>query len=339
MRKGRNRCLGTMVAALIVVTATSCTAPGGSAALLIPSAPGSPPPPVLASGLVAKVTGPDGLSLEVFDARSGRRLRTIALPDDARSAPMLSRAQFSLDWSWLVWIRRDDSLAIAKLRGDAYVQTAVVDARQLGARPGVYVKRAQFLPATGQLVVVFTGDSYRQPPAAVVDPRHPLSGIGHMSTDLGEVDGYGDRTELSVVPVRDEPALRAHINASKRELVEATVVDTGTTTHNGRVYAIAYGCDGPALDTTHIACAGIARTGAVVILARDGDAATLRQLVAPGGPAVTAIVPSPDRDRLLVERKDGWFVVPVDGSADPASAFQAFQVGPDDKVSVLAWIP
>jgi hypothetical protein len=274
-------------------------------------------------------------------------MRSIALPTDKASA-----TQFSPDWSLLAWLTPNSAwegsnskLAVAELRGDAYVQTAVVDAARLGLDTKGQLTKTQFLAATGQLVVGYeipgAGDGFYGG-ALVVDPHHPDAKPARISTDLTlGVDRYGDPIpppEDQGYIVDQQRALRVRIVATTREFISADVLDPPHNLPGGGAGAkLAYECSGPALDLSHIACRGDARVGALALLIR-GASPTLRQLIAAGGPPIQTVLPSPDRSQLLVERANGWIVVRTDGSGRPQPVFDTLQTDRSEEVSVIAWI-
>lgn len=346
MTRWRCRYLRAITVVAALTSTAACTGPGRIDITPSPSVLAFPPPPVLSSGIVAVVTGPSGASLRLFDARSGRQMRSIALPTDK-----VSVAQFSPDWSWLVWLTPNTAWAgsnskfvVAELRGDAYVQTAVVDATGFGLGTTGQLTSTQFVAATGQLLVGYhvalSGEGYGGG-SLVVDPRHPEAKPARIPTDLARgADRYGDPipSQENAGFIAGQPTLRVRIVATKRELISAYILDPPRQLPNGGQAAdFAYECNGPALDPSEIACQGDTRVGALALLIRGADP-TLRQLIAPGGPPIQRVLPSPDRSQLLVQRANGWIVVRADGSGPPQPAFDALQADQSEKVSVLAWI-
>ncbi|GAA5186611.1 hypothetical protein GCM10023322_33230 [Rugosimonospora acidiphila] len=297
------------------------------------SLPDSPAPPVLASAVAAIVTAGTGPSLRLFDSGTGRQVRSIGLP-----TADLDRSEFSPDWSRLAWITPSGTLMLYELDGDMYIWTATLASEQLAPR-GSRLKDVAFRSVTGQLVVEWDGDDNGiGAGAAVVDPAHPHAQPVWANQGLFDVDGYGDRA----ADVEFSPAgvgAQARIVASPRQLLRARVLGP---TASGGVASYTYECDGPALDLTQIACAGAGgRGGAIAVLVCEADGrwtGTLRQLVAPGSPAVKALLVSPDRTRLLAERADGWVTLAPDGSGGTKAAFSALQAAPSGTVKVLAWI-
>jgi hypothetical protein len=187
-------------------------------------------------------------------------------------------------------------------QGDAFLPMGDRGAASLGASKPGELSRVLFVPGSRLLAVQFADQH-----AVLIDPADPQAPPRSTSVIPGDWDSAGRPADELSLGLAGYPAPHpdTRLLASGEEAVSLDISQPNTR-------ADGYHCESRPPDRSTLLCWG---TGdhAVVATVRIATTGTFRLLGRLSGDPFTGAVMSPDGKRLLVQRDDGIYVLPITG--------------------------
>jgi hypothetical protein len=266
--------------------------------------------PALPTGLIATAEIGDRTELRDYSATDGRLLRRFALP------PVTGAVAFSDDYGYAA---DTDSITheihFSVRTGDAFRPVTDWNFAMLGIQdPGdLKVRAGAFVPGTDRYAVEVVrpieGDAEVAHVSTVsFDPAQPMTTMRDDALPDAAASAAEGQQTFSV------PVLHADVIVvmTDRSLVSADIL--GLADSNGRRDYL-FTCAGPQIGKFELACVGSgkkAELGALTLPPQQSTA-EFRSLGKVPGKPFTAVFPSPDGKRLLAQRADGFYALPVTG--------------------------